>query len=205
MRKRELQAWKKCPELRRVLEQLEELETLERPWSDQFSEAEQVRLWEYVDDRVDIRAMEERGESQARILFAIHPYMLLLIFAGRPDEQERADYFKWIKAATERARVARVIGRSLTPDAPAQPDPQAPPGSSCIHTGQVGLCETCSDFLGRISPIITCGARKPRQEDVATALGYTPRHLRRLCEGLGYRSWSAFYAAVRLGRLSPET
>src|SRR5689334_21159492 len=101
MQKRELKAWEECLELRRVLEQLKELETLRTPWSDQFSEAEQVRLWEHVDDRVDVRAMEERGESQARILVATHPYKLLLIFAGRSDEQETANYFKWIKAAAE--------------------------------------------------------------------------------------------------------
>src|SRR5438067_1925000 len=137
MARRESQAWEECPELRRVLEQLKEFGTLASPWSDQFSEEEQVRLWEHLDNRIDVRAMEERGESSSRILFAAYPYKLLLIHAGRPDEQARADYVKWIMAAAERARVARVIGRPLTPHTPSASS-QNVTGPSCIHTAQAG-------------------------------------------------------------------
>jgi hypothetical protein len=76
------------------------------------------------------------------------------------------------------------------------------PEPSCAHSDWSSICETCSGFLRNIVPILMNGDSKPKQDDVARSLGYTPRHLRRLCEDLGYHSWAVFYSAVRSGKLS---
>lgn len=72
-------------------------------------------------------------------------------------------------------------------------------GPGCIH-GEGGVCDGCLRFLERIVPALVIPGRKQPQEDVAMTLGYTPRHVRRMCSYLGYHGWSEFYADVAAGR-----
>jgi hypothetical protein len=78
-------------------------------------------------------------------------------------------------------------------------------GPSCIHADHKNVCDSCSDFLARLLPVIAASRdRKPMQEDIVRSLGYTTRHLRRLCANFGYHAWSEFYAATRDGLLHEQ-
>lgn len=76
----------------------------------------------------------------------------------------------------------------------------------CIHAVSRGVCAACARFLERILPIVKQASdQKPQQQDIALSLGYTARHLRRLCTNLGCRDWASFWVAARSGAFSEQT
>jgi hypothetical protein len=145
----------------------------------------------------------ERRRRQREVLFAIRFAVMALdpmrtelrISTDWPALAEYVD--ELVTAIEQRWRVTRPGDASHAASTVATRVSQ-----SCSHSTDLTNCSVCTEFLEKVTPLLTIGDRKPRQEDVARSLGYTTRHIRRLCEGLGYHAWSDFYTAVRSGKLS---
>jgi hypothetical protein len=169
-------------------------------WADQFSQDEQIRLWNHIDPQVSPEVIMALGEHASWVMYAQFPFRYALIHAGRP-EHERSAYARRLAEASQRARAGEIVGHQLLdPRRAAEPRPPSenvPEPPRCLP-----LPRKYAKFLEAIVPIVKTGPAYITEAAACSDASQDVRRARRLERDLACPTWADFVSAVHSGRFS---